>query len=418
MGIISKYLKITVITIVFILYFSIPSFSKDLFIHYLDVGHGNSQLIQLSDNKNILIDSGNIESSYKVIKYLRERNIKNIDLVIISNPSIENFGGLLKISKIFYISEVFDSGVSTYSQNYLKLLNQFSANNTKVTIVKKGKIKKYSDNIKLEILSPQNSLINNSISDIRNNSIVIKLTHNKNSFLFAGDIQSETQNFLVENIKKDLSSNVIKLPNSINKNEINNNFLNNVNPQMAIISSGVNNIYNFPNLELLNTLKNKNIAIYRTDINGDITIISDGKHISLNMKKNTSVKIQNKNSRKNINDAKIEELELLPYINETNLKKLLDIRPINSLDSLGKIGLSIDKINEIKKFAIADILKNKKININTASFEEIKNIPKISDALAKKIIKNRPYLNISDLLKIDGIDKKRLKNLIEFVAVN
>jgi len=86
----SKFFKITTIIIFLILFFSLPSFSKDLIINYLDVGNGNCQFIQLPDKKNILIDSGNVEASSKVIKYLIERHIKNIDLLIISNPSISH----------------------------------------------------------------------------------------------------------------------------------------------------------------------------------------------------------------------------------------------------------------------------------------------------------------------------------------
>jgi len=409
----SKFFKITTIIIFLILFFSLPSFSKDLIINYLDVGNGNCQFIQLPDKKNILIDSGNVEASSKVIKYLIERHIKNIDLLIISNPSIENCGGLLKLSKIFPISEVFNASILTSSPSYLKLLNQFSSNNTRMTIVRKGQVKKYSDGIRLDVLFPPKTLIRNSISDIRNNSLVIKLSHKKNSFLFAGDIQGNAQNFLLDNIKDNLSSNVIKLPNFINRNEININFLDSVKPKIAIISSGHN-----PNLELLKILKIRNIKVYRTDKDGDITIVSDGENINLTNIKIDNLKLMNKISKINLNSARIEELELLPYINPPKSINIINLRKIKSWKDLKKIGLNTVKINEIKKFASFDIKKTKKFDINTASFQEIKNTYGVSDSLAVKIIENRPYSSILDLLKIEEINAKKFKELLKFAKVN
>ena len=210
--------------LIFILIFAFPAFSKDLTISYIDIGQGDSELIELPEGKNILIDAGDNDVSNKLISYLRERKIEKLDLVIISHPHLDHYGGLLQTSKIIPVIQVLDSGAPTSSTTYLKLLKQFMSKKVKFKIARKGEKINYHNGISLNILAPEDPLLKNSRSDANNASIVVRLTYNKVSFLFTGDIEAESQERLLTD-KNTLKADILKVAHHGSRYTTSNEFL-------------------------------------------------------------------------------------------------------------------------------------------------------------------------------------------------
>jgi len=110
-----------------------------------------------------------------------------------------------------------------------------------------------------------------------NNSIVLKVTHGENSFLFTGDAEREEENDIID-AGADLESTVLKIAHHGSASSTSDEWLNAVNPAAAIISCGMNNEYGHPTVEVLDRLKERGIQTFRTDLQGDITIYEqDGK---------------------------------------------------------------------------------------------------------------------------------------------
>ena len=125
----------------------------------------------------------------------------------------------------------------------------------------------------MEILWPDQSLIESFSKKANNASIVAQLIYGQLEFLLTGDIEKEIEQRLV-NQGMDLESDVLKIAHHGSKTSSNYNFIKAVNPKISVISVGENNRYKHPHSEVLERLKNS--IIYRTDKNGDIEILSDG----------------------------------------------------------------------------------------------------------------------------------------------
>jgi competence protein ComEC len=134
-------------------------------------------------------------------------------------------------------------------------------------------------NAAFQIISPNSD----SYGDINNYSVGIKLTFGDTSFLFTGDAEELSEKEML-NSGFDLSSDVIKLGHHGSEYSSCSDFLDAVNPEYAVISVGTDNKYNHPHEATLQAMKDRNIKVYRTDIQSSIVFTSDGNHISVNTK--------------------------------------------------------------------------------------------------------------------------------------
>ena len=139
-------------------------------------------------------------------------------------------------------------------------------------MIKAGKVEIY-------ILYPFENLAGMGLKNSNDGSIVSRLVFNGNSFLFTGDISSKTEKVLVSK-EVNLSSDVLKVPHHGSKYSTSELFLENVNPEIAVVSVGKNS-YGHPTPESLQRLENFGIKVLRTDLDGDIEIVSDGKKIEI-----------------------------------------------------------------------------------------------------------------------------------------
>lgn len=423
--------KLKTISLAFLLSLSVnPAFAQQLNVNYIDIGQGDSELIQLPDGKNILIDAGDKEASKKLLDYFKQNKINKLDLVIISHPHLDHYGGLLGVLKQIPITEVYDSGAPTSSTTYLSLLKQFAAKKTKFSIVRRGQEFKFVDNIKLNIFAPEDPLLKNTKSDANNASIVAKLTHNKVSFLFTGDIEDESQDKILKESPNEIKVDILKVAHHGSRYTSSKEFLDTVNPKVAVISCGQGNSYGHPHTETLKRLEDKKIKVYRTDLQGTVIVSSDGESYNIKTQK-TGIKTNVKHDKTDLNKATNEDLELLPGINAIKAKKVISMRPIKSWNDLQSLDLTSDELSQIKKLAYFSKMnqtaspKNEqsttnnnvsKVNINTASREDLIALPGIGEKTADKIIEGRPYKSVNDLQKISGM-KSRMKKFINLITV-
>ncbi len=263
---------LSIITIIIILFNTVSFFylliPKDLKIYFIDVGQGDSCLIITPNNKKILIDGGEGKTDI-LLSYLLDRRITSIDYVIISHFDSDHCNGLIDVIQKLNIKNILISKQAYFCDEYKNIANIINSRKIKVTFVKQGDKLNIDTNINLKIFYPPENL---EYDDLNNNSIVLKITYNKFSILFTGDIEKSEQNLLNMYKNNELKSNIIKIAHHGSKTSSSQDFINAVDPEIALIGVGKNNKFGHPNKEVLERLKSINCKIYRTDIMGEIEI--------------------------------------------------------------------------------------------------------------------------------------------------
>ena len=283
MKFIKKYFNILSIIFIFIFLMSgctsngnsnSTSTYSGLKIHYIDVGQGDSELIQVN-GKNLLIDAGPNESRDKLMSYLNKQNIKKLDYVIATHPDEDHIGGMGNVLKKYSIDKFYTPKKIVNTKTFEYMIQQLKNKNMKIDTPTPGVQLDLGKNTTAEILAPNSK----SYPDTNNYSVVLKLTYGNTKFLFTGDAEKTSEMEMIDK-NYDLSADVLKVGHHGSSSSTSQQFLDKINPKIAVISCGKNNKYGHPHKKTINKLKKKNIQIYRTDVSGTIILTSNGTKIS------------------------------------------------------------------------------------------------------------------------------------------
>ncbi|MDY0393374.1 ComEC/Rec2 family competence protein [Virgibacillus halophilus] len=252
--------------------------AKNMTVHFIDVGQGDSTLIHTPDGKNILIDAGKKQAGPTVVKYLKKKKVKTIDVLIATHPDSDHIGGLPKVIQSLKVKNVYAPKVSHTTKTYKDFLNAVKK--------KKLKIKTAKVNVKLPVKSVKAVFVGPvktyPKSDTNDWSAVLKVTYKKNTFLLTGDAQDRAEKDMMKKGQK-LNANVLKVGHHGSKGSTSTAFLKKVKPAYGVISVGKNS-YGHPTKETLNRLKKAKVKVYRTDKSGNIVATANGSTIKFNVK--------------------------------------------------------------------------------------------------------------------------------------
>lgn len=245
--------------------------TSDFSIHFIDVGQGDCSLIKCGD-KNILIDTGDLVYSRKVIKYLKSQNVRKIDYLIISHPHSDHIGGLEKIAKDINIDTIYminiEKSIEPKDIDYYNINKIISQNNFNIrNPVSEEKLKVNDVELTFYVPSYDSENLNNS-------SIVTMITYKDNKFLFTGDIEKASEKELISK-KYDLKVDVLKVAHHGSNSSSTDEFLKAVNPEYCVISCGNDNSFTHPSDTTIKRLSVYASHILRTDLLSDIVFESD-----------------------------------------------------------------------------------------------------------------------------------------------
>jgi competence protein ComEC len=263
--------------------------SDDLSLTAIDVGQGISTLIRLPGGKTVLIDGGGFsDGSFDVGKnivapYLLYERIKKIDIVVLTHPHPDHLGGLIYILENFDIGEVWTNGQyapTPLYENFLRIMKNRNINQ-RVISEETGAI--LIDRVVFDILNPEHphsakSEYSEKYHLMNDQSLVLRVTFKKISFLMTGDIADHAEQRILA-AGKNLKSDVLMVPHHGGFTSSTRPFLRFVQPQIAIISCGKNNVYKTPHPDVLRRLAEIRATVFRTDLHGAITIKTDGVHL-------------------------------------------------------------------------------------------------------------------------------------------
>lgn len=249
-------------------------------IYFLDVGQGDSTIIRTAKNKTIVIDGGEGEKSgfdygkNVLFPFLINKGVRKIDFLIFSHFDSDHCGGLIYLLENIKVEKILIGKQFEKNENFEYIVNLANKKHIKIIELQAGNKINIEKNSSLEILWPS---VAEKISEnaINNNSLVCKFVYKNFSMLLTGDIESIAEEKLLGKYKNTnrLNANILKIAHHGSKTSSIQEFLNEVNPKIALIGVGRKNKFGHPNQEVLERLKEKGIQIYRTDQNGEIQII-------------------------------------------------------------------------------------------------------------------------------------------------
>lgn len=253
----------------------ITTAASELSVHFIDVGQGDSTLIQLPDNKVALIDGGNRADAVAITNYLKKNKIEIIDYLIATHPHEDHIGALPAIIEDFQINSIYMPKAAASTKIFEELLTAIKEKGYKISTAAAGANIIDTEEMKLGFVAPNSS----DYDELNNYSAVLKLTYKNTSFLFTGDAEDVSEK---EILKKsfNVQADVLKVGHHGGRTSSTQDFLNRIAPQYAVISVGKDNDYRHPHEETLDRLNQQRTKIFRTDQQGTIVASSDGKSIS------------------------------------------------------------------------------------------------------------------------------------------
>ncbi|MBI2635125.1 MAG: MBL fold metallo-hydrolase [Parcubacteria group bacterium] len=280
-----KFILIIFTIAVMVWFFVLIPDTKDLEMIFLDVGQGDAILVKTPKNQTLVIDGGpNSKVLEKLGKYLSPLQ-KRVDIVVLTHPHADHVTGLIEVLKRYDVGLLILGGANLKTDVYNEFIKTTLDKKVLVLIAERGQAIHFSEDLEFDILSPlsANQGIFNKKSEgfgtagneVNDASIVGKLIFNNFSVLLTGDATSKIENQLLS-YGNALKSDILKVGHHGSKYSSSFNFLNAVSPKAAIIEVGAKNRYGHPSPAALSRLEMFDIGIFRTDLNGDVKVVSDG----------------------------------------------------------------------------------------------------------------------------------------------
>lgn len=245
---------------------------EEVRVHFIDVGQGSATLVTYGE-KGILIDTSEAEYSKRLTDYIDSYGVKTLDYVIASHPHSDHIGGMADIINkypigTFIMPELSEINTPT-TRVYEKMLTALMENDINVKLSETGDIYNVQDGISFQIFGPCEQ-----VSDLNDMSVIVKLTVNGSSFMVLADAEKQELSSVYEAYPNlDYRADVLAMGHHGSSTSIQDDFLAAVDAEIAVISCGRDNKYGHPHKEALQYVKDENLVLYRTDIDGDIVFL-------------------------------------------------------------------------------------------------------------------------------------------------
>jgi competence protein ComEC len=236
----------------------------DLWVDFIDVGQGDSALILSPSGKSVLVDGGPADAADEILEVMRARNIKRLDLIVISHAHADHIGGLEAIMGKVDVGLVLDPGFPHPTETYRRLLQHIEAKKIPLAIARKGRQIDLGEGSRMLLIAPKDPLLSGTRSDANSNSVVLRLEMGNVSVLLTGDAEAPTERRIME-YPDELAATILKVGHHGSRHSTTEAFLELVAPRVGIISCGRDNRYQHPHPELLSRLASQPMAVYRTD---------------------------------------------------------------------------------------------------------------------------------------------------------
>lgn len=286
--------------------------TKEMQVHFIDVGQGDAILIESPNGETMLVDGGTKSAGDDLVAYLTSEQIKDLDYVVATHPDADHIGGLIDVFAAYKVNNFVNSGKVHTSETYKELLESTVNEGSNYIEPATGDFINLDSDTKVQVLHSESDT-----SDNNDASIVLKITYSQVSFLLTGDADTKIESDLIA--KYNVTATILKAGHHGSSTSSSLSFLQKVKPKATILSYGADNSYGHPHDEVINNLKAVGSKMYSTAQDGTIVVTTNGVTYKISAKEFTS-------GSTNIPAPKPEPVPTTPvkesYTNCTELRKV------------------------------------------------------------------------------------------------
>ena len=265
---------------------------SDLRVTVIDVGNGSAALLEIPGGTTIMVDGGGFSDNASfdvgariIAPFLWQKKIKTLDLLILSHPNSDHLNGLIYLADNFNVTSLWANDERRHTLGYKELIETCSRRQIFLPDYTRLAREHQFNGVQIEILYPPRNFMDLKNSDrwrnSNNNSVVLRVSYGGISFLFPGDIETAAEKELADLANGRLASTVLVAPHHGSRSSSSQKFLEEVNPQMVVVSCGRSSHFKFPYPEVLQRYSALGAAVYRTDHNGAVNFSTDGRRLRI-----------------------------------------------------------------------------------------------------------------------------------------
>jgi len=261
-----------------------PSPNGTLAVHNINVGQSSSTLVVGPTGETMLIDTGDFnDDGDRVLEYLRRHDIDRIDHLVVTHNDADHIGGNAAVIEYYEteadgIGAIHDPGIAASTDTYEAYLDAVEQYDVRLLETREGDRIEF-EAVDVQVLGPPEPYL--ADRDRNENSIVLRLTYGRTSFLYTGDAEAQQEAYLVDHYGSQLNATVYKAGHHGSDSSSSSPLLTAAAPNAAVISSAFQSRYGHPHEEVLQRLADRSIPAYWTAVHGNVVLVSNGDGVSI-----------------------------------------------------------------------------------------------------------------------------------------
>ncbi len=246
-----------------------------LLMYTVDTGNSDCIILITPDKQSLLIDSGEPDDFSNISHTLKELGVEKLDIAIATHPDADHIGSMSEIIENFTPTQFYLPPYESNTQIYDNMVSQLNEYNISTKLITAPFDFSLGD-VSFYVVNPQNKTYTSS----NESSIVLVATYGDTKILLTGDAENTAMEDVLALYPELLDVDILKVGHHGSSDSTSEELLNATTPEIAIITSGEDNPYGHPHKETLDLLNSEGVITLRTDVDGDIMIISDGTSFS------------------------------------------------------------------------------------------------------------------------------------------
>ena len=245
---------------------------QKILVSFLNVGQGDSIFIRTPDDYTVLIDGGPSANVLDELGEVVPIYNRTIDLIILSHPHADHVNGLVEVAKRFKVEKVLIVGTPYHNAFYKEFLRVINQNEIPLKIAQSNHDIKLGNYVFIDVVWPINSMVGKHFENVNNASLSVRILFEDYSVLLTGDAEIEQEKEIADS-GFDIKADILKAGHHGSRTASSEEFLDEVNPEIAVIQTEKENDFSHPHKEILQKFFEREIEVRRNDVEGRIDFV-------------------------------------------------------------------------------------------------------------------------------------------------